>query len=300
MTERATLSTCAPQLLVADLQRAVAYYVDRLGFEQHIGYGGFYAGVRRGAAEIHLKCAPELPGHTRHRRDNEHLDAFIEVTAAELLYRELRERGATILRGLEHQSWGTIDFCVADPDGHILCFSASDPASVRAEVAARIRATARLTGSFTLRSGAVSDTYFDKYQFESDPELLRAIVRLAAPLLPPGTQVLAGLEMGGIPVVTALSQVTGLPAAFIRKTAKTHGTARYAEGPALAGRGVVLIEDVVSSGGEILNALRKLRADGVAPLGAVCIIDRESGAAAALRAAELPFSAVFTLRDIEV
>jgi orotate phosphoribosyltransferase len=95
-------------------------------------------------------------------------------------------------------------------------------------IAARIKSCAQLEGSFTLRSGKVSNTYFDKYRFESDPTLLRDIATEMARLVPRGTEVLAGLEMGGIPVVTMLSQVTGLPAAFIRKEAKSYGTCKYA------------------------------------------------------------------------
>ena len=87
-----------------------------------------------------------------------------------------------------------------------------------------------MSGHFVLRSGKASDTYFDKYQFESDPALLLDIAQSMAAIVPPGTEVLAGLEMGGIPVVTMLSQVTGLPAAFIRKKPKDYGTCRYAEG----------------------------------------------------------------------
>lgn len=99
-------------------------------------------------------------------------------------------------------------------------------------LAYRIRQCARLNGSFKLRSGKVSDTYFDKYQFEADPALLRSIAEAMAALVPRDTDVLAGLEMGGIPIVTLLSQVTGLPAAFIRKEPKAYGTCRYAEGTA--------------------------------------------------------------------
>ena len=88
------------------------------------------------------------------------------------------------------------------------------------DLAARIRQCSRLTGRFTLRSGKTSDTYFDKYQFEADPSLLRAIAQQLAGLVPEDTEVVAGLEMGGIPIVTLLSQVTGLPAAFIRKQPK--------------------------------------------------------------------------------
>lgn len=88
------------------------------------------------------------------------------------------------------------------------------------ELAARIRQSARLNGAFTLRSGKVSDTYFDKYQFEADPGLLLAIAQELKELIPEGTDVLAGLEMGGIPIVVLLSQVSGIPAAFIRKQPK--------------------------------------------------------------------------------
>jgi orotate phosphoribosyltransferase len=96
--------------------------------------------------------------------------------------------------------------------------------------------------------------------------LLRAIAEAMAPFIPPGTQVLEGLEMGGIPIVTIvtmLSQVTNIPAAFIRKEPKAYGTCRYAEGASLQGKRFILVEDVVSSGGAIIDALAKLKADGI-------------------------------------
>ncbi len=172
-----------------------------------------------------------------------------------------------------------------------------DPAA-RAELARRVREVALLEGRFTLRSGQVSDRYFDKYQFEAQPRLLARIAELMAPLIPPGTDVLAGLELGGIPLVTALSQHTGLPAAFLRKRAKTYGTARYAEGAPLADRSVVLVEDVVSSGGAIIDQLRMLRADGIEPGAALCVIDRQSGGAQALAAEGLPLMALLRMDEI--
>ncbi len=163
----------------------------------------------------------------------------------------------------------------------------------------QIRQCARLTGSFTLRSGKVSDTYFDKYQFEANPKLLKSIAQAMAPLIPQGTEVLAGLEMGGIPIVTMLSQVTGLPAAFIRKEPKEYGTCRYAEGTSLTGKQFVLVEDVVSSGGAIVDALEKLRADGLSPTLAICVIDRETGGKEALAAAGLSLKTLFTFAQVE-
>ncbi|QTN26379.1 orotate phosphoribosyltransferase [Rhodoferax sp. AJA081-3] len=164
---------------------------------------------------------------------------------------------------------------------------------------ARIRTSARIAGHFVLRSGKTSDTYFDKYQFESDPQLLRAIAEAMAPLVPPGTEVLAGLEMGGIPIVTMLSQVTSIPAAFIRKEPKDYGTCRYAEGAPLQGKRFILVEDVVSSGGAIIDAMSKLKADGMVPEIALCVIDRQSGGAEALMAAGLALKALFRFQDIE-
>ena len=109
-----------------------------------------------------------------------------------------------------------------------------------------------LAGTFTLRSGAVSNEYFDKYRFESDPALLRRIGEAMAPLVPVGTEVLAGLELGGVPLATILAQVTGLPACFVRKEAKSYGTCQLAEGLDLAGRQVTVVEDVVTSGGQVV------------------------------------------------
>lgn len=166
-------------------------------------------------------------------------------------------------------------------------------------LSARIRKSARIAGHFVLRSGQTSDTYFDKYQFESDPQLLRAIAEAMAPLVPPGTEVLAGLEMGGIPIVTMLSQVTNIPAAFIRKEPKDYGTCRYAEGASLQGKRFILVEDVVSSGGAIIDAMSKLKADGMVPEIALCVIDRQSGGAEALQAAGLTLKALFNFEEIE-
>jgi orotate phosphoribosyltransferase len=166
------------------------------------------------------------------------------------------------------------------------------------DLARRIRKASKLSGNFTLRSGRVSDTYFDKYRFEADPPLLLAIANAMAPLIPSGSHALAGLEMGGIPIATMLSQVTGLPTAFIRKKPKSYGTCQYAEGASLKGRSFVLIEDVVSSGGALIDTLSMLKADGLWPVGALCVIDRESGGKEALAGAGLELQSLFTYSQI--
>jgi orotate phosphoribosyltransferase len=119
------------------------------------------------------------------------------------------------------------------------------------------------------------------------------------PLIPPDTTVLAGLEMGGIPLVTMLGQLTGLPTAFLRKEAKTYGTCRYAEGVDLEGQVVTLVEDVVSSGGAIVDQLQMLAADGIGPAVAVCVIDRETGGREALAEAGVELRALLTMSLID-
>lgn len=165
-------------------------------------------------------------------------------------------------------------------------------------LARAIRDIAELNGTFTLRSGASSDTYFDKYRFEAEPSLLRRIAEAMVPLIPNEATVLAGLEMGGIPIVTVLGQLTGLPTAFLRKQAKTYGTCRYAEGVDLAGEQVVLVEDVVSSGGAILGQIARLKDDGIEPRAAVCVIDRETGARGALARVGVELSPLLTMSQI--
>jgi catechol 2,3-dioxygenase-like lactoylglutathione lyase family enzyme len=119
----ARLTGIVPQLLVDDLDRAVAYYRDRLGFQLDFTYESFYAGVTRDGFGIHLKCAPKLAADRAHRRRNEHLDAYIAVAGIRDLFSELQTRGAEVIRPLEERPWACLDFYVEDPDGYILCFS---------------------------------------------------------------------------------------------------------------------------------------------------------------------------------
>jgi len=119
----ARLTGVAPQFLVDDLRIAIAYYRDKLGFGVDFSYDSFYAGVSRDGFAIHLKCAPKTLSDRTHRKQNEHLDAYIGVTGAAALHEELRSRGALITKSLEARPWSCIDFYIEDPDGYILCFS---------------------------------------------------------------------------------------------------------------------------------------------------------------------------------
>ena len=166
-------------------------------------------------------------------------------------------------------------------------------------LAKRIYDTAHITGDFTLRSGAKSHEYFDKYLFEADPKLLADIAEAMVPLIAPGIDALAGLEMGGIPIATMLSQLTGLPVLFVRKKAKEYGTCKIAEGGRVRGRKLLIVEDVVTSGGAILDAAKALVAEGAQLAHVVCVIDRESGGPANLAKSGLILTSLFTMSELK-
>ena len=171
----------------------------------------------------------------------------------------------------------------------------------KAEVARRVQQTCYLSGHFVLRSGQEADFYFDKYQFEADPRLLSAVAALAAALVPPGTEILAGLELGGVPISTALSLLTGLPQVLVRKQAKTYGTARLAEGPDVAGRHLLVVEDVITTGGQVVSSAEELRARGALVGTVLCVIDRRARSMAGpdkLAGAGLAVRSVFDLDDL--
>ncbi len=167
------------------------------------------------------------------------------------------------------------------------------------ELAREIYNTSHITGEFLLRSGTISNEYFDKYQFESDPKLLREIAEHAKALVPDGTEVLAGLELGGVSIAAILSQITGIPAVFVRKKAKEYGTCKLAEGPDVRGKRVLIIEDVVTSGGQVVMSGEDLRALGAEITHVVCIIDREQNGRAALREAGYTLLALFTMSELK-
>jgi orotate phosphoribosyltransferase len=170
---------------------------------------------------------------------------------------------------------------------------------VRDALAKRIYDTAHITGEFLLRSGVTSNEYFDKYLFEADPDLLKHIAISLVPLVPKGVDALAGLEMGGIPLATMLSQLTGLPVLFVRKKAKEYGTCKIAEGGQVRGRKLLIVEDVVTSGGAILDAAKALRDEGAELAQVVCVIDRESGGPANLAKVQLDLKPLFTMSELK-
>ncbi|UCC16804.1 MAG: orotate phosphoribosyltransferase [Dehalococcoidales bacterium] len=169
----------------------------------------------------------------------------------------------------------------------------------RKELAARIYNISHLTGSFTLRSGQISSEYFDKYLFESDPSLLDNIASEMAKLVPEGTQVLAGLEMGGIPIATALSLKTSIPAVFTRKKAKEYGTCKLAEGMDINGKKLCIIEDVITTGGQVVLSTNDLRGFGASVENVLCVIERDIKGRENLEKEGLTLLSLFTMDELK-
>ena len=166
-------------------------------------------------------------------------------------------------------------------------------------LAKRIYDTAHITGEFLLRSGAKSNEYFDKYLFESQPALLARVAAQMEDLVPEGTELLGGLELGGVPIATMLSARTGHPTLFVRKKAKEYGTCKLAEGPSVEGRRVTLVEDVITTGGAVRDATRELRAQGAIVEVVICAIDRSPEGVNPLADVDLEVRPVLTKAQLD-
>jgi orotate phosphoribosyltransferase len=167
------------------------------------------------------------------------------------------------------------------------------------DLAAEIRARCLVSGDFVLRSGQRTNIYLDKYRAEADPELLMRAARKMAADVQPGTELLAGLELGGVPLAVILSQVTGLPTRFVRKQPKDYGTRLQVEGGEVDARRVTVVEDVVTSGGAVVDGVEALRAAGATVDSAVCLILRDESAVERLAEHEIELRSAFTLAEIE-
>jgi orotate phosphoribosyltransferase len=170
-----------------------------------------------------------------------------------------------------------------------------------AELLEAIRRHAYLEGDFVLRSGRRSRYYLDKYRFETRPELLSAIAdRIAASVAEaePEADRLAGPELGAVALAAATSLRSGLPFLIVRSEAKGYGTANRLEGQFEEGQRVCLIEDVVTSGGAAVEAVRALRDAGLVCGNAVCVVDREEGGIDALARVGVRMRPIFRASDV--
>jgi orotate phosphoribosyltransferase len=173
----------------------------------------------------------------------------------------------------------------------------------RDQLAARLLERAYLEGDFLLRSGRRSRYYLDKYRFETDPQLLAGLGRELAALvagLGAPAELLAGPELGAVPLAAVTSIETGLPFVIVRKAAKEYGTGNRLEGVFDPGMRVCVVEDVVTSGGALLSAVEALREADLHVSAAICVVDREEGGAEAIAAAGIPFKPLYTSSQLGV
>ena len=157
-----------------------------------------------------------------------------------------------------------------------------------------------LKGEFVLRSGKRSNRYFDKFLFETEPELLKRIGKQLAANVPRETQRLAAPELGAVLLGGAVSMETGLPLVLVRKEPKGYGTAKQLEGRFDAGDRVTVIEDVVTTGGDSLRSIEALRSAGLEVIHLVVVLDRGEGGEENIREARIPYSPLFRIQDLEL
>jgi orotate phosphoribosyltransferase len=170
-----------------------------------------------------------------------------------------------------------------------------------AELKTALKEHAYLEGDFVLRSGRRSRYYLDKYRFETRPDLLGALgerICVAVREHEPGADLLAGPELGAVALAAAGSLASGLPFLIVRKEAKEYATGNRLEGAFEPGQCACLVEDVVTSGGAAVEAVKALREAGLVCRSAVCVVDREEGGADALARIAVRLRPLFTASEV--
>lgn len=171
---------------------------------------------------------------------------------------------------------------------------------IREALARRIADVALLRGEFTLRSGRKSNYYLDKYLFATQPDILHALGKAFAARLPSQTDRLAGPELGAVALAAAASMHSGKPFVLVRNSKKGYGSGKLVEGVIMPGDNVVIIEDILTTGGQIVEAARTLEAAGAKVIKMLGTIDRLEGARENIEAAGYSYEALFTTRDLGI
>ncbi|MEM7594239.1 MAG: orotate phosphoribosyltransferase [Cyanobacteria bacterium P01_A01_bin.83] len=183
--------------------------------------------------------------------------------------------------------------------------ASADTAALRQILLDLIVKYAYVEGNFTLSSGAKSSYYINCKQVTLRAEGALALGRLLLQLLPEATQAIAGLTLGADPMVSAVSVVSAyenkpIPALIIRKQPKGHGTKAYIEGPSLAsGAKVVVLEDVVTTGGSALTAVERLQDAGYEVRQILALVDREQGGKELYQSKNIEFQALFSIQEVQ-
>ncbi len=168
------------------------------------------------------------------------------------------------------------------------------------ELAKRISETSILHGYFTLRSGRKSTWYIDKYLFTTKPDILCALGNLFAEKISKKATLLAGAELGGIPLVTTAAMATNLPCIFIRNQKKEYGTSQQLEGTLTKNDRVVIVEDIATTGGQVLEAAQTIQEKGAVVESIIAVIDRGEGARENIESAGFRFDSIFTTADLGI
>lgn len=168
------------------------------------------------------------------------------------------------------------------------------------ELAKRIADVALLRGEFILRSGRKSNYYLDKYRFETQPDVLLELGKMIAARIPADAQRIAGPELGAVPLAASAAMQCGKPCLFVRNQKKEYGSAKQIEGVFKAGEKIVLVEDIVTSGGQVIEAAKTLRDVGLSLLKVIVIIDREEGGRQAIEGAGIKMDSLFTTTDLGI
>ena len=173
-----------------------------------------------------------------------------------------------------------------------------------AELIEKIKALAIVRGQVTLSSGRTSDYYVDMRRVTLAGAVAPVIGRVMRALVADWDfEAVGGLTLGADPVATAMlhaAAATGerLDAFVVRKEGKSHGLQQRIEGPAVAGRRVLAVEDTSTTGASVLTAVDALRQAGADVIGVAVIVDRNTGAAEAVEAAGLPYRAAIAAHDL--
>jgi orotate phosphoribosyltransferase len=168
------------------------------------------------------------------------------------------------------------------------------------QLAKRIAEVSLLRGEFTLRSGRKSNYYLDKYRFETQPDVLAELGKLFAAKVPSHVKRLAGPELGAVALAAAASMASGKPFVIVRNAKKDYGSAKQIEGVLEHGESVVIIEDIMTTGGQVLEAAKTLEAAGAKIDRILGTIDRMEGARENIEKAGYIFESLFTTADLGI
>jgi orotate phosphoribosyltransferase len=170
----------------------------------------------------------------------------------------------------------------------------------RNELIRRIKETAYLEGDFTLRSGKKSKYYLDKYLFETCPDILKALGSEFAKYIDSDVTLIAGAELGGVALAAATAMATGKNWVIIRNSKKGYGTGKMVEGVLKAGDVVLLVEDIATTGGQVLEAAKIITDAGAKVKKIVAVIDRKQGAGENITQAGYKFESIITKDDLGI